>query len=101
MALIVLAFACGFLMDVLWTLCVAAVTNKKPIIAANTSVALYICTLVSTVLIVEKCFIAVAAYMVGGWIGTYIVVRKSHASTSTETKTQAGSPNDLATIRTD
>jgi hypothetical protein len=61
-------------MDVIWTLCVDAVTKKKPVTAANFSAALYLCTVVSTVLIVEKHFIAVAAYIVGGWIGTYIIV---------------------------
>ncbi|MEN6367632.1 MAG: hypothetical protein ABFC88_12530 [Thermoguttaceae bacterium] len=75
MWLAVLALICGFFMDVLWTLCVDAVTAKKPAVAAHFSVALYICTFVSTVLIVEKCFVAVAAYIVGGWIGTYLTVR--------------------------
>jgi hypothetical protein len=28
------------------------------------------------VLIVEECFIAVVAYIVGGWLGTYIVVKR-------------------------
>jgi hypothetical protein len=44
--------------------------------AANLSAVLYLCTIVSTVLIVEKCFLAVAAYILGGWIGTYVVVAK-------------------------
>jgi hypothetical protein len=74
--ILLFAFICGFFMDVLWTLCVAAVTAKKPATAAHFSVALYICTFVSTILIVEKCFAAVAAYVVGGWLGTYITVRR-------------------------
>ena len=68
------AFLCGFLMDLIWALCVHAVTSRKPLTAANLSAALYACTIVSTVLIVEKCFVAVAAYIVGGWLGTYVVV---------------------------
>lgn len=76
LVVIALAFVCGFLMDVIWTLCVDAVTCKRPVTAANLSAALYLCTIVSTVLIVEKCFVAVAAYVVGGWIGTYIVVKR-------------------------
>jgi hypothetical protein len=75
LAVIAFAFVCGFAMDLVWTLCVNAVTCKKPVTAANLSAILYICTVVSTVLIIEKCFIAVAAYIVGGWLGTYLVVR--------------------------
>jgi ABC-type proline/glycine betaine transport system permease subunit len=61
-------------MDVVWTSCVNAVTSRRPLTAANYSALLYFCTIVSTVLIVEKCFAAVAAYIAGGWLGTYIVV---------------------------
>jgi hypothetical protein len=68
------AFFCGFLMDIVWTLCVNAVTSRRPLTAANYSALLYLCTIVSTVLIVEKCVAAVAAYIIGGWIGTYLVV---------------------------
>jgi hypothetical protein len=74
--LVALAFVCGFLMDLVWTLCVDAVTRKKPLLAANMSALLYLCTIVSTILIVEKCFVAVAAYIIGGWIGTYLVVKR-------------------------
>ena len=76
--LIIVAFAffCGFLMDIVWTLCVNAVICKRPLSAANLSALLYLCTIVSTVLIVEKCFTAVATYVVGGWLGTYIVVAR-------------------------
>ena len=70
------AFLCGFLMDIVWTLCIDAVTRKRPVAADNYSALLYLCTIVSTVLIVEKCFIAVVAYIVGGWLGTYIVVKR-------------------------
>jgi len=70
------AFLCGFVMDALWAACVDAVTYRKPLRAANFSALLYLCTVVSTVLIVEKCVVAVAAYILGGWIGTYIVVAK-------------------------
>lgn len=70
------AFLCGFLMDIVWTLSVEAVTCKKPLTAANFSALLYLYTIVSTVLIVEKCFTAVVAYIIGGWIGTYVVVKR-------------------------
>ncbi len=75
-AVITFAFLCGFIMDIVWTLCVDAVTCKRPLTAANFSALLYVCTIVSTVLIVEKCFAAVAAYVVGGWLGTYLVVKR-------------------------
>jgi len=75
LAVILFAFVCGFLMDAVWSLCIRAVTSRKPVTAANYSAVLYVCTVVSTVLIVEKCFVAVAAYIIGGWIGTYIVVK--------------------------
>lgn len=73
---VIFAFLCGFLMDIVWTLCVDAVTRRKPLTAANFSALLYLCTIVSTVLIVEKCFTAVVAYIIGGWIGTYVVVKR-------------------------
>jgi len=76
------AFACGFAMDLVWTLAVEAVTQRRPMAAANLSAVLYLCTIVSTVLIVEKCFLAVAAYILGGWIGTYVVVAKRNHSGS-------------------
>jgi len=75
LAVVALAFICGFIMDLIWAMCIAAVTQRRPITAANLSALLYLCTIVSTVLIVEKCFMAVAAYIIGGWLGTYLVVR--------------------------
>ena len=80
----IFAFVCGFLMDVIWTLCVNAVTSTKPLKAANYSALLYLCTIVSTVLIVEQCFVAVTAYIAGGWLGTYLVVayRGSHPTSN-------------------
>jgi len=70
------AFISGFVMDLVWTLCITAVTQRRPFAAANFSAVLYVCTIVSTVLIVERCFIAVAAYIVGGWLGTYLIVAR-------------------------
>lgn len=78
--LLVLAFICGFAMDLIWALCINAVTQRRPIMAANMSALLYLCTIVSTILIVEKCFIAVAAYIVGGWFGTYLVVKRRRSN---------------------
>lgn len=73
--ILLFAFVCGFIMDLVWTLCVDAVTRRRPVQAANLSALLYVCTIVSTILIVEKYVFAVIAYIGGGWIGTYLVVR--------------------------
>jgi len=73
------AFLCGFAMDLVWTLGVDAVQMRRRIQAANMSALMYICTIISTVLIVEKCFLAVVAYIIGGWLGTYVIVtRRTH-----------------------
>jgi len=74
LAVLGIAFVAGFAMDLVWTLCVDAVTRRQPLLAANMSAILYLCTIVSTVLVVEKCFTAVAAYILGGWLGTYTIV---------------------------
>ena len=74
-AIFVFAFCCGFAMDLVWSLGVVAVTKRQPMRAAHLSALMYLCTIVSTVLIVEKCVAAVVAYIVGGWIGTYLVVK--------------------------
>lgn len=71
------ALASGFILDYLWVQCVDAVAVKQPLKAANLSILIYVCTFVPTVLIIEKNIMAVAAYVVGGWIGTYISVSRS------------------------
>jgi hypothetical protein len=76
MLLILLAFVCGFSLDVVWTRCVNDIQAKRAISAANMSVLIYLCTLVSTVLIVERCVLACAAYALGGWVGTYVAVKR-------------------------
>jgi hypothetical protein len=74
--MILLAFLCGLALDLVWTACVLDVQAKRPISAANTSVLIYVFTLVSTVLIVDKAVAACIAYAVGSWVGTYIAVRR-------------------------
>jgi len=73
---IILAFLCGLSLDLVWTRCINDVTAKRPISAANMSVLIYLCTLVSTMLIVDQYVIACASYALGGWVGTYIAVRR-------------------------
>lgn len=74
--LVVAAFMVGFLYDVFWSRCVAAVAKHKPISAANYSVCIYLCTLISTLLIVDKAWMPVVAFIVGSWLGTFITVRR-------------------------
>jgi hypothetical protein len=69
------AFVCGLIYDYVWTRCVDCVQGRRASLAANLGVLLYVCTLLSTVLIVEKCVWAVAAYGVGNWIGVYLAVK--------------------------
>lgn len=71
----VVAFFCGFCLDVVWTRCVACVQHQRALAASNLSVVLYGCTIVSTVLIVEKNLTAVCLYAAGGWVGTYLATR--------------------------
>lgn len=76
------AFISGFILDYLWVQCVDAVATKCPLRAANLSILIYVCTFVPTVLIIDKNVMAVIAYVVGGWIGTYISVSRSNSCES-------------------
>ena len=72
-----LAFIAGFLLDVVWALCVDAIGKHRALLAANMSILIYLCTLISTVLIVQQCALACIAYAIGGWLGTYLIVKRS------------------------
>lgn len=74
--MIFLAFVSGLALDLVWTHCVSDVQAKRPISAANMSVLIYACTLISTVLVIHQDISACAAYAAGSWIGTYLAVRK-------------------------
>ena len=78
--MIILSFIAGFMLDVVWALCVHAISKRRPIMAANMSVLIYLFALVSTIMIVDKNITAIVAYAIGGWIGTYVtvVVEKKH-----------------------
>jgi uncharacterized protein YebE (UPF0316 family) len=73
-----LAFVAGTVLDYVWTWCVESVQRRCAALAANLAVVLYVCTLFSTVLIVERCIPAVIAYGLGNWVGTYAAVKRSH-----------------------
>ena len=78
MWIIVLAFLCGFSLDLVWTRCIGDVQARRPISAANMSILIYLCTLVSTMLIVDQRIAACTAYAIGGWLGTFSIVRWGH-----------------------
>jgi hypothetical protein len=73
--LILAAFICGFVMDLVWTLCVAAVAKHKPQTAAHFAVLIYLCTMVSTLLIVNSEWLPMGAFVAGSWLGTYSTVK--------------------------
>ena len=72
-----LAFLAGAVLDYVWTRCVESVQQRRAALAAHLAVVLYVCTLFSTILIVERCVPAVIAYGLGNWVGTYSGVRRS------------------------
>ncbi len=69
------AFVCGFVYDFVWTKCVDAVQYKRAAHAANLGIIIYVCTLMATVMVVEKCLWAVVLYGIGNWLGVYLAVK--------------------------
>jgi multidrug transporter EmrE-like cation transporter len=76
MIIILLAFICGIVLDVIWTLLVQTVQTKRAVLAATLSVLMFGLTLVSTILVVEQCIPAIIAYGIGNFIGTYFAVKR-------------------------
>ena len=73
----IIDFLSGAAYDGVWTLCVGAVPHRRAAMAAHLAVVLYALTLFTMVLIVEKCILALMAYGLGNWIGTYLAVKRS------------------------
>jgi len=71
-----IAVLCGFMLDVVWGRAIIAVQERKAVLAANLSVMIYLCGVFATVLVVQKAVVACCAYALGGWLGTYLVVRR-------------------------
>ena len=69
------AFATGFVYDFVWARCVHCVQLRKAALAANLGVILYACTLMATVLVVEKCVWAIIVYGIGNWVGVYLAIK--------------------------
>ena len=62
--------------DALWVGCVSAVSKARPMLAAHLSVLLYLCQLVSTLLIINNNLAAIVAFVAGNWLGTYLAARR-------------------------
>lgn len=75
MTMIIIGFIIGLLTDWIWTRCIKNVSAHNPFWAANWSVGIYMCGIVSTMLIVEKDIGGILAYLVGGYVGTYLGVK--------------------------
>ncbi len=72
-----LAFLGGLVCDFLWARCVQAVEARRAILAANVAVLIYGCTILVTVLVIERAVVACLLYAAGGWVGTWAAVRFS------------------------
>lgn len=72
---VLLGFLSGIGTDFIWSKYVKAISAHKAFAAANWSIAIHLCSLVATILLIDKAYLAIAAYLVGGYIGTYFAVR--------------------------
>lgn len=74
MIYIILAFIMGFLTDIVWTRYSANVSKSNAVYAANWSVLIYLFGVYATYLLIDKEYIPMVAFAIGGWIGTYFAV---------------------------
>ena len=75
MLTILLGFLAGIGTDFIWAKYVKCIANHHAFAAANWSIAIHLCSLVATVLLIDKAYMAIIAYLIGGYIGTYFAVR--------------------------
>jgi uncharacterized membrane protein len=75
MWLCILSFFLAIAIDIVWVVYYKAINNGQAFIAAWLSVAIVICGLFGSWLLIDKEWAALAAYIVGGFIGTYLAVR--------------------------
>jgi hypothetical protein len=71
---IILAFLVGFLTDFVWAKLVEAIGADNAFMAANWSTALYLCGTYATHLMIRADYWAIAAFALGGWVGTFLCV---------------------------
>lgn len=72
---ILFGFIAGLLTDMFWSFYVSKISEGKAFASANWSIAIHLCSLVATVLLIDKAYMAIIAYLIGGYIGTYFAVR--------------------------
>lgn len=75
MITILLGFLAGVGTDFIWAKYVHAISKHKAFAAANWSIAIHLCSLFATVLLIDKAYMAIIAYLVGGYIGTFCAVK--------------------------
>lgn len=73
-SLAIIGFVVGFLTDLAWTCWMKAIAAHRPIVSANWSIIVYIFSFIATWLVVEKNFVAIIMYLIGGYIGTILGV---------------------------
>jgi hypothetical protein len=73
--MIFIAFIVGLITDWVWTKYFRSVAEHKAFVAANWSIAIYLCGVFATYLLVDKEYFAMAAYLFGGYIGTYFAIK--------------------------
>lgn len=72
---IIIAFTVGFITDIVWARYFRTVADHKAVSAANWSVAIYLCGVYATYLLIDKEYMAMLAFACGGYLGTYLTVR--------------------------
>lgn len=75
MWLAILAFFGAIIIDYVWVCYYQSIGNGQAFKAANYSILIVIFGLFGSWLLIDKEWAALAAYIVGGYIGTYLAVR--------------------------
>jgi hypothetical protein len=72
--LIIISFIIGLVTDITWTKYTTHISKGNKFYAANWSLAIYLCGVYATYLLIDKEYVSMIAYMIGGYIGTYYAV---------------------------
>ncbi len=75
MWLCILAFLLALISDWIWTRYFLAISKNAPFWAANYSIGIVLCGLFASWLLIDKAWLALVSYIIGGYIGTYLAVR--------------------------
>ena len=71
---LLIAFILGAFTDVVWVHWNVSSNRLRPCGAANWSALIGVFSVIYTLIIVEKNFWQIAAYIAGAWVGTYVTV---------------------------